>query len=113
MSRQVLILRIEACSQSHKATSPARSRHHSALKYLKLGDGPYYVLAQNYHLCHLEIPITIRRILNGGSPLLTNSPMPTASVAAIAKRRLVPGERIRRGIGSFAMRGIAISLPII
>jgi predicted homoserine dehydrogenase-like protein len=39
----------------------ADARHHSALKYLKLGDGPYHVLAQNYHLCHLEIPITIRR----------------------------------------------------
>ena len=88
----------------------ADARHHPALKYLKLGDGPHYVLAQNYHLCHLEIPITIRRILNGGSPLLTNSAIPSVSVGAIAKRKLMPGERIERGIGSFAMRGIAISI---
>jgi predicted homoserine dehydrogenase-like protein len=86
-------------------------RHqHAALEYLKLGSGPYYVLVRNYHLCHLEIPKTIRRLLKDGQPLLTNSTKPTVSVAAIAKRSLATGEKIRRGIGSFSLRGIAVSL---
>ena len=41
-------------------------RQAPALKYLKLGDGPYYTLLRNYHLCHLEIPKTIRHVINGG-----------------------------------------------
>ncbi|MEM9663836.1 MAG: NAD(P)-dependent oxidoreductase, partial [Bacteroidota bacterium] len=36
------------------------------LRYLKLGDGPYYVLLQTFHLCHLEIQKTIRRLQRGG-----------------------------------------------
>jgi predicted homoserine dehydrogenase-like protein len=85
-------------------------RQAAALEYLKLGRGPFYVLVQNHHLCHMEIPKTIRRMLRGDPPLLTNSITPTVSVAAIAKRPLVPGERIERGIGSFVLRGIAVSI---
>ncbi len=85
-------------------------RQRATLEYLKLGNGPYYVLVRNFHLGHLEIPKTIRRMLRGGQPLLTNSSTPTVSTAAIAKRLLMPGERIGRGIGSFAVRGIAVSI---
>jgi predicted homoserine dehydrogenase-like protein len=85
-------------------------RQAAALNYLKLGRGPFYVLVQNYHLCHMEIPKTIRRILRGEPPLLTNSHTPTVGIAAIAKRRLVPGETIERGIGSFDLRGVAVSI---
>jgi len=35
-----------------------------ALKYLKLGKGPYYTLIRNYHLIHLEIPATIRQVFS-------------------------------------------------
>ena len=80
------------------------------LEYLKLGPGPYYVLIHNYHLCHLEIPKTIKRVLRGGGVLLDNSASPTVSVAAIAKRQLSPGERIHRGIGSFQLRGEAVRM---
>ncbi len=85
-------------------------RQRAALEYLNFGSGPHYVLVHNYHLCHLEIPKTIRRILKGGQPLLTNSSKPTVSVAAVAKKPLRPGDKIARGIGSFALRGIAISM---
>ncbi|WP_054949166.1 SAF domain-containing protein [Numidum massiliense] len=81
-----------------------------ALKYFKMGSGPYYTLLQTYHLCHLEIPKTIRRVLNGGTVLLNNSPAPTVSVAAVAKRDLSPGETIVRGIGSFAVRGSSVTI---
>lgn len=80
------------------------------LKYYKLGEGPYYILMQNFHLCHLEIVKTIRRTVNGGPILLNNGNYPTISVAAIAKRPLEPGDTIRRGIGSFDVRGTAVRI---
>ena len=80
------------------------------LKYLKLGDGPYYVLTRPFHLCHLEIPKTIRQVLRGEGVLLNNGGSPQISVATIAKRGLVPGEIIKRGIGSFTVRGEAIKI---
>jgi predicted homoserine dehydrogenase-like protein len=85
-------------------------RQQPFLEYLKLGPGPYYVLVHNYHLCHLEIIKTIRRVRDGGSALLNNSRRPTISVAAIAKRELKPGEKIHKGIGSFDLRGEAVKI---
>lgn len=80
------------------------------LKYYKLGDGPYYVLTRPFHLCHLEISKTIRQVLRGEGVLLNNGENPQISVATIAKRRLIPGEIVKRGIGSFVVRGEAIKI---
>jgi predicted homoserine dehydrogenase-like protein len=80
------------------------------LSHYKMGDGPYYVLLRNYHLCHLEIYKTIRRVLNGGGVLLNNSSQPTISIAAVAKKPLKAGHSIEYGIGSFSVRGIAVSI---
>ena len=82
----------------------------AAMRYFKMGDGPYYVLERTYHLCHLEILKTIKRVLLGGSVLLDNSPEPRISVATIAKRDLKAGEKIEKGIGSFDVRGIAVTI---
>ncbi len=79
-----------------------------ALRYYKLGDGPYYVIEKTYHLCHLEIIKTIKRILDGGGVLLNNSKNPTFSVAAIAKHDIKAGDTLKKGIGSFDVRGEAI-----
>jgi len=79
-----------------------------ALKYLKMGEGPFYTLLRNYHLCHLEIPKTIREVINGEDPLLTNGTKPTISVVAIPKVRLEAGTRIDQALGSFLIRGEAI-----
>lgn len=82
-----------------------------ALKYLKLGKGPFYTLIRNYHLIHLEIPATIREVLQGNSSvLLDNSSNPTASVCTIAKTELLPGTIIKRADRNFQVRGEA--LPI-
>lgn len=80
------------------------------LTYYGLGEGPYYVLLQNFHLCHLEIVKTIRRVLNGGDVLINNGEKPTISIAAIAKRPIATGDIIRRGIGSFDVRGTAVRI---
>jgi predicted homoserine dehydrogenase-like protein len=81
-----------------------------ALNYFKLGDGPYYVLDRTFHLCHLEIVKTIKRVLSGGGVLLDNSKNPTISVASVAKRDLKVGDKIEKAIGSFDVRGIAIKI---
>lgn len=85
-------------------------RQRDYLRYFKLGDGPYYVLLQSFFLCHLEIVKTIRRVLKGEGVLINNTARPSVSVAAVAKRPLKPGETIRRGIGSFEVRGSAIRM---
>ena len=82
-------------------------QQHDALRYLRLGDGPDYVLSSNYHLCHLEIPKTLRRVAQGEPPLLNNSTAPRVGVAAVAKRKLKRGTMIEKGIGGFDVRGVA------
>lgn len=78
-----------------------------ALNYLKLGDGPYYVLVRPFHLCQYEIIKTLRRVLGGGGVLLNNSSQPTISIVGLAKTELTPGTRIERAIGGFQVRGEA------
>src|SRR5262249_33572794 len=77
-------------------------RQKPALQYLKLGDGPLYVLVRHNIFAHLEILKTIKRVVLRGVPLLDNSRAPTISVAAVAKRDLEPGEALSSGVGSFA-----------
>lgn len=91
-------------------TAEHDERQKDALRYYKMGEGPYYTILQNYHLCHLEIMKTIRRVINGGGVLLNNGKNPTISVAAIAKRTIQAGEEITKGIGSFQVRGEAIHI---
>lgn len=80
------------------------------LRHFKLGDGPYYVLTKPFHVCHMEIPKTIRRVLKGEGVLLNNTENPRISVATVAKRKFASGEIIERGIGSFSVRGEAINI---
>jgi len=68
------------------------------------------VLTRSFHLCHLEISKTIRQVFRGEGVLLNNSEKPQISVATIAKRRLISGEIVKRGIGSFVVRGEAIKI---
>lgn len=81
-----------------------------ALNYLKLGDGPYYVLVRPFHLCQYEIIKTLRRVLSGGGVLLNNSSKPTISIVGIAKTELSPGTRIDRALGGFQVRGEAAKI---
>lgn len=86
------------------------ARQQPALRYLRLGGGPYYVLLRHNIFVHLEILKTIERLLRDKQVLLDNSDTPTISVAAVAKRDLQPGERVPRGIGSFDARGEAVRI---
>ncbi len=78
------------------------------LRYLKLGDGPFYTLLRPYHLCHLEMIKTLRRVVAGQKPLLNNSSQPVAMVAAVAKRDLEGDRWMARGAGGYEVRGEAV-----
>lgn len=81
-----------------------------ALTYLKLGDGPFYTLLRPNIFVHLEVFKTLERVACDAPPLLHNTPAPRLSVAAVAKRALRPGEAIRRGCGSFELRGMCVRI---
>jgi predicted homoserine dehydrogenase-like protein len=85
-------------------------RQRDCLRYLKMGEGPYYTLVKPNILVHLEVFETIRRVVETGRPLLNNGRVPRIGVAAVAKRTLEVGERVAEGIGSFELRGICIRL---
>jgi predicted homoserine dehydrogenase-like protein len=91
-------------------TAEHSANQRDALKYFKMGEGPFYTLFANVHLCYLEIFKTIKRVIKGEGVLLNNSEFPTISVASIAKRYLKPGELIQDGIGSFDVRGKACNI---
>lgn len=86
--------------------------HRPYLSYMKMGDGPYYTLTKNYHLCHLEVVKTVKDVILLGAEgtLMDNSAAPRISVGAIAKRDLKPGTLIEQAIGSFDIRGEAIEI---
>lgn len=81
------------------------------LEYLKLGEGPYYVIVKPFHLCHLEIPKTIINVLTGNKNYtFNNGNNPTVQVAAVAKRKIEKGEIVKRGLGGFDARGEAVKI---
>lgn len=84
------------------------------LRYLKLGDGPYYTLLRGYHLCHLEMIKTLRRVVAGKAPLINNSVNPKVVVATVAKRSIEAGQLLVRAAGGYEVRGeatMAVEVP--
>jgi len=75
-----------------------------------LGEGPYYTFIKNYHSCHFKAMKTAGEVLSDSGVLINNSTHPRVSVAAVAKREIPAGYLIKRGIGSFELRGIAINI---
>jgi predicted homoserine dehydrogenase-like protein len=84
--------------------------HAAALKYLKLGDGPDYLIVRPFHLAYFEIISTIDRMRAGEPALLDNGRFPRIGVGAIAKRPIRRGEILAQGVGSFDVRGIAVRI---
>lgn len=75
------------------------------LKYLSMGDGPNYLFYRPYHLCSLEIPVTVGRLMLYGKPsLVPMAGAPYADVVAFAKRDLAVGEHLD-GIGGYTVYG--------
>jgi len=70
------------------------------MKYLKMGEGPYYVFYTPFHLPHQEIPITVARAVLFNDAAVSPKGRPYADVLTIAKKDLKAGETLD-GIGGF------------
>lgn len=76
------------------------------LKLYKLGDGPLYSFYTPYHLCFLEIPFSIVRVVDLQDPVMAPLGEPKVEVISLVKRDLRAGEAID-GIGGFTIYGQA------
>lgn len=77
-------------------------------RYLKLGDGPHYVLTRPHVMIHYEAPLTSARAALHGTPAVAPRGAPVAEVAAFAKRPLRVGARLD-GIGGFDAYGLIVT----
>lgn len=75
------------------------------MKYLKMGDGPLYVFYRPYHLCHVEVPLTVARAILFHDAAVAPLGGPICDVITLAKRDLTTGEMLD-GIGGFACYGV-------
>ena len=78
-------------------TDPMRKDY---LKYLKMGDGPYYTFYTPFHLPQLEVPLTVARAVLFGDATVAPAGPPTCDSIAIAKKDLRPGD-VLDGLGGF------------
>ena len=81
--------------------TPERRR---MMRYFKMGEGPFYVLYQPWHLPHLELPLTIARAVIFHDAAVAPRAGPVCEVVAIAKRDLEAGETLD-GVGGFTCYG--------
>jgi predicted homoserine dehydrogenase-like protein len=81
------------------------------MKYYKMGDGPLYVFYTPYHLCHLEVPLTVARAVLFRDAALTPLAGPVCDVITTAKRDLEAGE-VLDGIGGFTCYGLLENSPV-
>ena len=70
------------------------------LKYLKMGEGPFYVFYTPFHLPQLEIPITVARGVLCNDAAVAPKDKPYCEAVAIAKKDLAEGDELD-GIGGF------------
>jgi predicted homoserine dehydrogenase-like protein len=75
------------------------------LKYLKMGEGPFYVFYTPFHLPHLEIPISVARAVLFKDYTVSPLGNPICEVVAVAKRDLKKNETLD-GIGGFTCYGL-------
>lgn len=78
------------------------------LRYLKMGNGPNFVIYKPYHLGNIEVPLSIYDVIEKKTPTLTVKDKIITSVGARAKKNLKAGDIID-SIGGYTFSGLAIS----
>jgi len=63
------------------------------LRFVSMGDGPYYLFYRPYHLCNIETPISVAEAVFHETPTLVSRDM-HSEVVAVAKRDIAAGEVI-------------------
>jgi predicted homoserine dehydrogenase-like protein len=74
------------------------------LRYLRLGEGPYWALYRPYHLANLETPRSIAQAVLYHQATLAPAGPPVAETTAVAKRDLQEGE-VLEGLGGTSLYG--------
>jgi predicted homoserine dehydrogenase-like protein len=69
-----------------------------------MGPGPNYLLYRPFHLCSIEVPLTVARAVFYGESSGHPAEKPSAECIAISKKDLARGERLD-GIGEYCYRG--------
>ncbi|MEA5033749.1 MAG: SAF domain-containing protein [Sphaerochaeta sp.] len=69
-----------------------------------MGEGPYYTLYRPYHLCSIEVPLTVAQCVLYGESTGHPKARLTSECITIAKRDLQAGEQLD-GIGGYCYRG--------
>jgi predicted homoserine dehydrogenase-like protein len=69
-----------------------------------MGEGPYYTLFRPFHLCSIEVPLTIAQCVIYGESSGHARGALVSECIAVAKRDLRPGD-VLDGIGEFCYRG--------
>lgn len=87
-----------------------RTPDYSVFTKVRTHDGRAYMLLKPHYFVHLEVPKTLRGVVAGAAPLITNGLAPTVSIAAVTKRALPAGTRIGTGLGGFELRGEAAAI---
>ena len=85
------------------------------LQYLErytLGTGPLYAFYHPYHLCHLEAPLTVARVVLFGDACGQPLAGPTVEVIAVAKRDLRAGETLE-SYGQYTTYGQAEKAAVV
>ncbi|MCH5584680.1 SAF domain-containing protein [Shimazuella sp. AN120528] len=77
---------------------------HREMQYLKMGDGPNYVLFRPYHLTSLETPISIAKAYLDKEESIVPYHGLVAETVTVAKKDLRAGERLD-GLGGFTSYG--------
>jgi predicted homoserine dehydrogenase-like protein len=83
---------------------------YSVFTKVRTRDGRAYVLVKPHYFVHLKVPKTLRGVVAGAPPVITNGLAPTVSIAAVTKRALPAGTRIGTGLGGFELRGEAVTI---
>ena len=81
------------------------------LDYLKMGEGPNYVLHRSYHIPTIEPLLTAARAVVFGDAYLSPAE-PVVDTVSIAKRDLAPGDEID-GIGGHTVYGLAENADVV
>ncbi|NDJ78174.1 MAG: NAD(P)-dependent oxidoreductase [Chloroflexi bacterium] len=73
-----------------------QQRLREALILRDMGHGPNYVLLRPFHLCSMEVPLSVAQAVLQGRTTMAPLPKLTAEVVAVAKTDLEPGRALER-----------------
>lgn len=83
---------------------------YSVFSKIRTRGGLAYMLLKPHYFVHLEVPKTLREIVAGRPPLITNGLKPQVMISAVAKKPIPAGTLIETGLGGFEFRGEALEL---